>query len=168
MLLNSGSYYYNNRLVILKYRELNFDFNQDMLSVITIWVKFIRLPVGYWSADALSKVASAMGRPLYMNSFTANTEKISYVRVLVKFCYECNMYEHDMTECWHHRDNGRNKGTEFMNLEGRAPIEEYDGILFEPLEQEGKKEGNTVIERTGELGGGYEDSVGKYMPSQPP
>lgn len=52
--------------------------------MIPIWVKFPGLAVGYWSAEALSKVASAVGRPLYMDSFTANAEKISYARVLVE------------------------------------------------------------------------------------
>ncbi|MCD9645293.1 hypothetical protein HAX54_034124 [Datura stramonium] len=57
--------------------------------------------------------------------------------------------------------------TDFLT-EGRAPAEEYDGTLIEPPEYEGKKEGNTMIGRTGELGGGYENSAGNSMPSHPP
>ncbi|MCD9642779.1 hypothetical protein HAX54_029791, partial [Datura stramonium] len=54
------------------------------LSVILTWVKFPGLLVAYWPAEELCKMANAMGRPLYVDSFTANAEKISYVKVLVE------------------------------------------------------------------------------------
>ncbi|KAK6773972.1 hypothetical protein RDI58_029211 [Solanum bulbocastanum] len=56
----------------------------DTSEQIPIWVKFPSLPVGYWSVQALSKVASAIGIPLYTNGFTTNAEKISYARVLIE------------------------------------------------------------------------------------
>ncbi|KAK6786919.1 hypothetical protein RDI58_015444 [Solanum bulbocastanum] len=42
------------------------------------------LPVGYWSSEALSKGESAIGKPLYTDSFTASMTRISYARVLVE------------------------------------------------------------------------------------
>ncbi|XP_019225902.1 PREDICTED: uncharacterized protein LOC109207438 [Nicotiana attenuata] len=42
------------------------------------------LPVGYWSPEALSKLASGVGKPLYTNKFTAELKKISYARALVE------------------------------------------------------------------------------------
>ncbi|XP_019265468.1 PREDICTED: uncharacterized protein LOC109243031 [Nicotiana attenuata] len=42
------------------------------------------LSVGYWTADALSKVASRVGIPMYTDKYTAELGKISYARVLVK------------------------------------------------------------------------------------
>lgn len=78
------TYYYNNKPVILKPWELDFEFDQDMLSMIPIWVKFPGLPVGYWSTEDLSKVASAIGKPIRADSFITNADKISYARVLVE------------------------------------------------------------------------------------
>lgn len=42
------------------------------------------LPVGYWSGEALSKMATAIGKPLYTDNFTASIERISYARILVE------------------------------------------------------------------------------------
>lgn len=47
-------------------------------------VKFPRLPVGYWSIESLNKVANVLGKPLYINKFTAHFEMISYARVLIE------------------------------------------------------------------------------------
>ncbi|XP_059291472.1 uncharacterized protein LOC132044951 [Lycium ferocissimum] len=82
--LKAGPYYFNNKPLILKPWELDFNFEQEALSVIPIWVKFPGLPVGYWSPEALSKIASSVGKPLYTDEFTANAEKISYARILVE------------------------------------------------------------------------------------
>lgn len=56
----------------------------DILSIIPIWVKFPGLPVGYWSVEALSKVSSVVGKPLYTYSYTSNLEKIWYAKILIE------------------------------------------------------------------------------------
>lgn len=43
-----------------------------------------RFSVGYWSAKALSKVASAIGKPIHTDNYTANMDRISYARVLIE------------------------------------------------------------------------------------
>lgn len=45
---------------------------------------FPDLHIRYWSPEALSKLASGVGKPLYTDKFTAELEKISYARVLVE------------------------------------------------------------------------------------
>ncbi|PHU19801.1 hypothetical protein BC332_10952 [Capsicum chinense] len=69
--LQSGPYYFNNKPLILKEWELTFD--TEVLSIITIWVKFLGLPVGHWSTKVLSKMAGAVGKPSFTNKFTANS-----------------------------------------------------------------------------------------------
>lgn len=54
-----------------------------MYNHIPIWVIFPRLPLGYLSVRSLSKLASAIGIPLYIHGFTENVGKISYARVLI-------------------------------------------------------------------------------------
>ncbi|XP_060200322.1 uncharacterized protein LOC132628564 [Lycium barbarum] len=100
--LKARPYYFNNKPRILKPWELDFNFEQEALSVIPIWVKFPGLPVGYWSPEALSKVASVVGKPLYTDEFTANVKKISYARILVEA--DCIRFGHDAFECWNYRD----------------------------------------------------------------
>ncbi|KAH0695862.1 hypothetical protein KY289_013344 [Solanum tuberosum] len=64
--------------------ELNFEFNPDCITSIQLWVTFPDLPIGNWSSEALSKVASAIGKPLHTNVCTTSMTRISYARVLVK------------------------------------------------------------------------------------
>ncbi|KAK6782700.1 hypothetical protein RDI58_020496 [Solanum bulbocastanum] len=42
------------------------------------------LPVRFWLAEVLSKAASAIRKPLYMDKYTADMNCISYARVLVE------------------------------------------------------------------------------------
>nr|XP_009793895.1 PREDICTED: uncharacterized protein LOC104240718 [Nicotiana sylvestris] len=62
---------------------MDFCFDLEYLSTIPLWVKFLGLPVGYWSSEDLRELASGVGKPLYTDKFTAK-EKILYTRVLVK------------------------------------------------------------------------------------
>ncbi|XP_060178097.1 uncharacterized protein LOC132608034 [Lycium barbarum] len=63
--------------------ERDFVFDPDCMCKIPLWVKFPGLPVGYWSSDALSKVASVVRELLHTDKFTSEYDKISYARVLV-------------------------------------------------------------------------------------
>ncbi|XP_070029388.1 uncharacterized protein [Nicotiana sylvestris] len=47
-------------------------------------IALIGLLVGYWNADALSKIASDVAMPMYTDKYIAELNKISYARVLVK------------------------------------------------------------------------------------
>ncbi|OIT38395.1 hypothetical protein A4A49_16155 [Nicotiana attenuata] len=64
--------------------EIYFHFDPKCITTIPLWIHFPSLSVGYWTTDALSKVASAVGLPMYTDKFTAELNKISYSRVLVK------------------------------------------------------------------------------------
>ncbi|XP_070029902.1 uncharacterized protein [Nicotiana sylvestris] len=84
IVMHTGPYTYHNKPFILKNREINFYFDPECLSTIPLWVKFPGLPMGYWSPEALSKLASGVRKSLYTDIFTAELEKISYARVLVE------------------------------------------------------------------------------------
>lgn len=40
--------------------------------------------MGYWSAEALSKINDVVGKPLYTDKVTVGMERISYARVLIE------------------------------------------------------------------------------------
>lgn len=42
------------------------------------------IPVGYWSTQELSKLASVIGKPLYTDLFITEMDRIFYARVLVE------------------------------------------------------------------------------------
>ncbi|XP_059285205.1 uncharacterized protein LOC132038570 [Lycium ferocissimum] len=62
----------------------NFRFDLASMNVIPLWVKFPTLPVGFWSVEPLSKLASVVGKPLYTDKYTTNLEKVPYASLLVE------------------------------------------------------------------------------------
>ncbi|XP_019251326.1 PREDICTED: uncharacterized protein LOC109230263 [Nicotiana attenuata] len=83
LVLHAGPYTYHNKPLILRNWEIDFYFDLECLSTILLWVKFPGLPMGYWPLEALGKLASGVGKPLYTDRITAEMERISYARVLI-------------------------------------------------------------------------------------
>ncbi|XP_075080525.1 uncharacterized protein LOC142166022 [Nicotiana tabacum] len=79
-----GPYIFHNKPFILKNWSLDFVFDPKCLNVIPLWVRFPNLPVGHWPAEALSKLASVVGRPMYTDLYTTEMDRISFARVLVE------------------------------------------------------------------------------------
>ncbi|XP_019236011.1 PREDICTED: uncharacterized protein LOC109216324 [Nicotiana attenuata] len=120
--------YYVFRFTTMENWERDFHFDPKCITTIPLWIHLPSLSAGYWTADALSKVASAVGLPLYTDKFTAELNKISYARKFditkplvekieivtptetrqqeivyewrPKFCNDCLHFGHDSFECW--------------------------------------------------------------------
>ncbi|MQL99418.1 hypothetical protein Taro_032141, partial [Colocasia esculenta] len=56
---------------------------KESLSSMPIWVKFPGLPLRWWTARGLSKIASLLGGPLHMDSLTATRKRLHFARVCV-------------------------------------------------------------------------------------
>nr|XP_016491468.1 PREDICTED: uncharacterized protein LOC107811113 [Nicotiana tabacum] len=82
--MQAGPYSYHNKPFILQNWKRDFHFDPKCITTIPLWIHLPSLSAGYWTTDALSKVATAVGLPLYTDKFTADLNKISYARVLVK------------------------------------------------------------------------------------
>ncbi|XP_019256265.1 PREDICTED: uncharacterized protein LOC109234651 [Nicotiana attenuata] len=74
----------NNRPVIIKEWAADFNFQNEVLKTIPIWVKFPNLPLSCWGMKALSKICSGLGTPVYADECTTNIARISYARVLIE------------------------------------------------------------------------------------
>lgn len=59
-------------------------FDPDYIIKILLWMIFSGLPVGYWSIEALSKIASVVGQHMYKNRFITDMNRISFARVFVE------------------------------------------------------------------------------------
>ncbi|XP_019237929.1 PREDICTED: uncharacterized protein LOC109218063 [Nicotiana attenuata] len=62
----------------------DFDFNNEVLKTIPIWVKFPKLPLNCWGIEALRRINSGIGLPLYADDCTTKIERISYASVLIE------------------------------------------------------------------------------------
>lgn len=80
----TGPYSMNNRPLILKKWCPNFDFSAEFLTEVPLWVKFPRLPVSCWSGDSLSRIANALGVPLFADEYATNQSRISFARMVIE------------------------------------------------------------------------------------
>ncbi|KAK4737473.1 hypothetical protein R3W88_001170 [Solanum pinnatisectum] len=82
--LCSGPYYLMRRPIIMKPWVLEFNFKEEILTTIPLWVKLPNLPLNCWNVVVLSKIESSLGKPLYANECTSQMNRISFVRILVE------------------------------------------------------------------------------------
>lgn len=54
------------------------------LSFVPVWVKFLHLPMEFWTSNGLSYVASGVGVPLYADKVTEEQKRLGFARVLVE------------------------------------------------------------------------------------
>ena len=83
-ILVSGHYTINNRPIILKQWCPEFDFGSEFLTEIPLWVNFPKLPLNCWGGGSLSRIASAIGVPIFADDRTINQTRISYARMLIE------------------------------------------------------------------------------------
>ncbi|XP_019246473.1 PREDICTED: uncharacterized protein LOC109226128 [Nicotiana attenuata] len=82
--LYSGPCTIQNRPVITKAWTTDFDFNEEVLKTLPLWVKLPNLPLNCWGMDSLSRIGSGLGIPMYADECTTKVERISYARILVE------------------------------------------------------------------------------------
>ncbi|XP_070044692.1 uncharacterized protein [Nicotiana tomentosiformis] len=83
-IMGKGPYTFNNRLMVLKNWEPDFEFDKKPMRVIPLWVTFPGLPIKCWAEENLGRIASCLGKPICTDKLTAQCEQISYARVLIE------------------------------------------------------------------------------------
>ncbi|XP_058763382.1 uncharacterized protein LOC131636806 [Vicia villosa] len=83
-ILMNGPYMIKNMPMILRDWKPNFSMKTDMLRTIPLWVKLPQLPLEYWGVNSLTKIGSAIGRPVVTDECTAHKLRVSYARILVE------------------------------------------------------------------------------------
>lgn len=74
----------NSRPIILKPWPARFNFHEEVLKTIPIWVQYPNLPLNCWSKRSLSRISSSLGTLLYADDCTSSVHRFSYARVLVE------------------------------------------------------------------------------------
>ncbi|CAO2840943.1 unnamed protein product [Amaranthus hypochondriacus] len=82
--LNGGPYFLNRAPMIVKQWTMNFNFRDEILRVIPVWIRLPSLPLHCWGEESLSRIVSAVGVPVLADECTAKQLKVSYARVLVE------------------------------------------------------------------------------------
>lgn len=68
----------------MKQWSSDFDFENEFLTEIPLWVPFPKLPLNCWGVGSLSRIASAIGVPLFADECTTKQTRISYAKMLIE------------------------------------------------------------------------------------
>ncbi|XP_028055414.1 uncharacterized protein LOC114259581 [Camellia sinensis] len=82
--LEGGPWYIGGYLLILKQWKRMMKLAKEKSTKIPVWVKFFNVPLEYWDPDGLSRIASAIGNPLFMDQLTARGSRVAFARICVE------------------------------------------------------------------------------------
>lgn len=82
-ILQNGPWLFDGRLIVLKRWTEGLELERDLLSSVPIWVRMPSLPLKLWSRDIISRIASLMGKPLFMDRATTMGDRIDYARCFI-------------------------------------------------------------------------------------
>ncbi|XP_077231897.1 uncharacterized protein LOC143865141 [Tasmannia lanceolata] len=82
--LESCDHSYGGRPLILRKWSPDTPLEKLNLTSVPIWIRLPGLPLQFWSANGISKIASYIGNPLYMDSKTAESTRLSYARCCIE------------------------------------------------------------------------------------
>lgn len=82
--LCAGPHSFRGKPIVIKPWNPNFDFHQEVLRVIPLWVKLQNLPLSCWSSDSLSRIGSLLGVPLWADTCTSKQLRVSFARLLIE------------------------------------------------------------------------------------
>ncbi|XP_019257861.1 PREDICTED: uncharacterized protein LOC109236096 [Nicotiana attenuata] len=84
LVLQNEPYTFNNRPMILKVWEPDFQMCKESTKNISVWVNFPGLPIQYWTTKNLGRIASSIGNPICTDKLTAQEARVSYARMLIE------------------------------------------------------------------------------------
>jgi len=71
-------------LLILRQWKPLMDLKRENQSAIPIWIRLRNLPLECWTVPAMSTIASAVGKPLYVDQRTDQIKMLSFARICVE------------------------------------------------------------------------------------
>ncbi|XP_020266255.1 uncharacterized protein LOC109841719 [Asparagus officinalis] len=82
--LNGGPWLFDGRLIILKKWSENIGLERELLTSVPVWIRLPSLHLKLWSNNIISRIASLVGNPLYIDKATATGERLAYARCFVE------------------------------------------------------------------------------------
>ncbi|XP_020266803.1 uncharacterized protein LOC109842321 [Asparagus officinalis] len=83
-ILMNGPWFFGSRPLLLKVWTNDDDIDKMNGNIYPLWIQLPGLRLNLWSSNAISKIASHIGRPIATDKLTANKQRLAYARVLVE------------------------------------------------------------------------------------
>ncbi|XP_020677908.1 uncharacterized protein LOC110096349 [Dendrobium catenatum] len=84
MVLAGGPWFLLGKPFILQRWDPKFQPKRDESAAIPLWIKIVNLPLALWTPSGISKIASYIGIPLYVDALTAKRTRLTFARVCVE------------------------------------------------------------------------------------
>lgn len=97
-----GPWLIGGRVFILKKWERGLDVRKDLLQSVPMRVRFPQLGLHLWSSNIIGRIASTIGKPLYMEKQTYTKSPLVFARV----CIEVNRAKKLPSKVWIDVGNG--------------------------------------------------------------
>lgn len=88
-----------NQLLLLKRWKRMMKLTKEYVSQIPMWVKLFHVPMEYWDFEGLSRIASLIGTPLFIDNLTSSGTRISFARVCVEVNVESTLPQSFFVKC---------------------------------------------------------------------
>ncbi|KAF7152803.1 hypothetical protein RHSIM_Rhsim01G0069100 [Rhododendron simsii] len=82
--LEAGPCHIGGKLMVLQEWYPGIVLEKEGLTRLPIWIQLYNVPLQYWSAEGLSYLASAVGKPLYADEMTESAKRVSFAKVCVE------------------------------------------------------------------------------------
>ena len=82
--MENGPWYIVGRSIILRVWQPGMEMLNIQLTSLPIWVKFYNIPLEYWTNTCLGCIASAVWKPLHMDSLIENRTRLSFARICIE------------------------------------------------------------------------------------
>ncbi|PKU72247.1 hypothetical protein MA16_Dca006247 [Dendrobium catenatum] len=83
MVWSGGPWFLLGRPFIVQRWNPRFQPTRDEFASIPLWIKVLNLPLALWTPAGISKIASFIGEPLYVDTLTAKRNRLTFARICV-------------------------------------------------------------------------------------
>ena len=88
--MDCGPWYIAGRPFVIRRWHPGMEMLNIQLTSLPIWVKFYNIPLEYWTNTSLGCIASAVGKPLHLDSPTENRSRLSFARICIEVDLNCD------------------------------------------------------------------------------
>lgn len=83
-ILDVGNWIFGGQPIFLRQWVPTTTLSRESHASLPLWVKFFNVPLALWCNDGLSKIASAVGKPLYADNMTEDLRRTTFARICVE------------------------------------------------------------------------------------
>ncbi|KAL7238196.1 hypothetical protein ACSBR2_004317 [Camellia fascicularis] len=102
---------------------------KEYVAQIPVWLKLFNVPMEYWDFEGLSRIASHIGVPLFMDHLTSSGTRISFARVCVEVNVDSILPHSFFVKC---EDEVVEIRVEYQDMQDQPNLSLQSTVIVEP------------------------------------